>query len=39
LKFFNEESCSLFQNLQTHILFEIFRAREDHLWIESIQIH
>jgi hypothetical protein len=37
IKLFNE-SCSLFQILQNHILFEIFRVREDHRLIESIQI-
>jgi hypothetical protein len=34
----NKESCSLFQQLQIHILFEIFAAREGSLWIKSIQV-
>jgi hypothetical protein len=32
----NKENCSLFQKIQMHILFEIFRAWERPLLIKSI---
>jgi hypothetical protein len=38
LKSSNKKRCSLIQNIHIHILFEIFREWEGHLWIESIQI-
>jgi hypothetical protein len=35
LKSYNKESCSLFQNIQIHVFFEIFREREGPLLIKS----